>query len=40
MAGKFTDSRPLLDKYPESIKTILAMNLVKLELDETGNNII
>jgi hypothetical protein len=40
MAGKFTDSRPLLDKYLTNTKTIVAMNLVKLELDETGNNII
>jgi hypothetical protein len=40
MAGKFTDSRPLLDKYLDNTKTIVAMNLVKLEIGETGNNII
>jgi hypothetical protein len=40
METEFTDSRPLLDEYPKSIKTILAMNLVKLEIGETGNNII
>lgn len=40
MAGKFIDSRPLLDKYPKSIRTTVAMNLVKLEIGETGKNII
>jgi hypothetical protein len=40
METKFTDSRPLLDKYLDNTKTIVAMNLVKLEIGETGNNII
>ena len=40
MAGKFIDSRPLLDKYLDNTKTIVVMNLVNLEIGETGNNII
>jgi hypothetical protein len=40
MAGKFIDSRPLLDKYLDNTKTIVVMNLVNLEIGETGKNII
>lgn len=40
MTGKFIDSRPLLDKYLDNTKTIVVMNLVKLEIGETGKNII